>query len=197
MRQKEPDGIGKHRRADEPFVTGYLIDSVLYRPNIPQEHEKLLIDEIYALKNLFETNKVPCRFDLGTSIPRAATSISRLFAKREAGTDEIKMAFEHLEDMITLTNDLYSTKYPRSAMMTREPRDRKLYLFIIKMDNVDVYLPEELIIQNLNKIPMSIDQYRESFSRLNEEGLLIKNSKGEIRALEPTDEQLNYYKKYD
>jgi hypothetical protein len=183
----ETKSTGWYRESQEcyePFIIAYLIDSILYRPEILPEHENFLIEKIYELMNLHKINNIPCRFDLGGSLQRAAASISRLFAERDAGRNEIKLAFDLLEDMITTTSRLYSTRYPPQSTLELESSDWKLHFFISNGFGKDIWIPEILVINELGKISITLDQYHESFRRLNICGLIIKNSKGDIRLLE-------------
>lgn len=185
--------LGRYREAQEsyePFVTAYMIDSVLFRPVISSEHDDMIVNQIYALKNLSSLNSMPCRFDLGTSIPRLVTSISRLYAKHEAADREIKMAYNLLEDMIDQSNNLFASSYPTKSLLKLESTDRKSYLFIAKEYGTDTWIPETEITRNLKDIKMTLDQYHESFTRLNCQGLIIKNNKQQIRLLEPVNEYL-------
>lgn len=184
----------ENQESYEPFVTGYLIDSILIRPEILPEHENFMVGKIYEIKNLFENKDIPCRFDRCGSLLRLAMSISRLYAKVDTGSNEIKGAFDLLEDRIDQINKLYSTKFPPRSTLCWESSDRKLYFLVAKNFGKDIWIPEIEVTNSLGEISMTLDQYHESFRRLNIAGLIIKNSKGEIRLLEPIEKYLKFFK---
>jgi hypothetical protein len=175
----------KNLEDDAPMVTGYLIDSLLFRPVLTPSLENKLVEKTYALQSLLSGNKAPCNIDIGTCIPRMAASIARMYTRTEPRNEDIDRAFNLIEDMVVQTGTLFSTKYPTTALFTLEPKDWRLYTFIAKEFGKDCWIPEIEVQVRLGEIRMTLDQYAESFTRLNQLGIVIQSSKKEIRLLEP------------
>jgi hypothetical protein len=171
-----------------PLMTSFLIDSLLFRPVLSPNIENKIVEKVYDLQRLLSTKKVPCKIDIGTCLPRIALAMSRLYSRTETSADDIDNAFNLFEDMVDQTNALFNTKYSRPGWFKRESTDRNLYIFIAKEFGTDRWIPEIEIIARLGDIPMTSEQYTDSFNRLNYEGMIIRDGKKEIRLLEPTDD---------
>ena len=169
----------------EPFVMSYLIDSILFKPEIPLTDDKILTDSTYAINHdIASAGYSPCNLDLGSILPKLSTAFSRLNSETVVKSDYIKTSEELWLDMYYESKKYYSTPFHVEELFRMSDHDRRLYVHLVDSFGIEQLTPESEFIASLKSIRMNQDQYDQSMEILNRFGLLIRYPNNIIKILD-------------
>lgn len=86
----------------KPMATAYILDALLYQPEIPVKYEKRIENAMYfVLDYVLDSDEIPCFLDIGSVIPKMATAFARLRYKRVATIKDLDEGKNHWANSIT------------------------------------------------------------------------------------------------
>ncbi len=154
-----------------PLVRAYMLQSLLLKPEIPEWCYRTMQEAIYELmEDVKGSGFLPCKLDLGTLIPRIATSIARLHVNTEVERDYFKNALDLWLDMYYRAVKLSSTPLEVSKLYRLDDNARKLYVELVELGAVDNYVSERIIRENTS-VPKWF--YSQALEELRNAGLVV------------------------
>jgi hypothetical protein len=169
----------------EPFIVSYLIDSLLFKPEISLTNDKILTDCTYEIsQDIAGAGYSPCNLDLGSILPKLSTAFSRLNSEITVKSEYIKSSEELWLDMYYESKKYYSTPFHVEELFKMGDQDRRLYVHLINSFGIEHLIPEKEFITSLNSIRMTSDQYDHSIEILNRFGLIIRYPNNIIKILD-------------
>jgi hypothetical protein len=158
-----------------PFVVSYLIDSLLFKPDIPLTHDKLLTDCTYEIRHdIASGGYSPCNLDLGSILPKMSMAFSRLNSEMEVKSNYIRSSEDLWLDMYYDAKKYYSTPFYVEDLFKMSDDERRLYVHLVNTFGIEHLTPEKEFINSLGAIRMSQDQYDQSIEILNRFGLVLR-----------------------
>jgi len=168
-----------------PFVVSYLLDSILFKPEIPLTQDKILTDCTYEISNdIASAGYAPCNLDLGSILPKMSMAFSRLNSEMEVESKSIKSVEDLWLDMYHDAKKHYSTPFYVEDLFKLSDTERRLYVHLVDVFGIEHLTAETEFINSLSSIRMSRDQYDESMEILNRFGLVIRYPKNIMKLLD-------------
>jgi hypothetical protein len=168
-----------------PFVVSYLVDSILFKPDIPITHDKILTDCTYEIRNdIASAGYSPCNLDLGSILPKMSMAFSRLNSEMVVKSNYIKSSEELWLDMYYDAQKHYATPFHLEELFKLGDVERKLYVHLVDVFGIEHRTSETEFINSLKSIRMSKDQYDESIEILNRFGLVIRYPNNILKLLD-------------
>jgi len=182
-----PIGSRLNMECISPIITGYLLDSLMIQPVIPESLESMILDISYDLINdIKEAGYIPYNQDFSSLIPRLSQSFARLQSHLMVGTQDIREVVNIWSDMVFEAHREMSTEHSVKQLYTLGGHSKKLYLDLLDIIGADNKM---LITELIKLIKLDPDSLKESIEELNRCGLIIITPKKEIRVLEFKSEE--------
>ncbi len=168
-----------------PMVRGYLLDSLMIQPQIPENLSSHITEKVYEVINdVKSSGSIPYFQNLGTSIPKLTLSFSRLNTRITTGKNDINEVVDLWADMFYRAKKMVSTQHEVSRLYNRlDDKARRLYIDLIDMFDYDVSV-------KIAEIPKIISTFRrpsdydDAIEILCNNGLLLKPNNTTIRILD-------------
>ena len=115
-----------------PMVRGYLLDSLMIQPQIPENLSAHITEKVYEVINdVKSSGYIPYFQNLGTSIPKLTLSFSRLNTRITTGKNDINEVVDLWADMFYRAKKMVSTQHEVSRLYNRlDDKARRLYTLI-------------------------------------------------------------------
>lgn len=154
-----------------PLVRAYMLQALLLTPEIPDWCHRIMRECAYELiDDVKRSGFLPCKLDLGSLVPRIASSIARLNANAKVKKDYFKECLELWSNLYYRAIKLTSTPLKVSEIYRLSDDARKLYVELVEMGAVDNYVPEKLVLENTSVSKWSYDL---ALEELRNNGLVI------------------------
>ena len=175
-----------------PMVRGYLLDSLMIQPQIPENLSAHITEKVYdVINDVKSSGSIPYFQNLGTSIPKLTLAFSRLNTRITAGKNDINEVVDLWGDMFYRAKKIVSTQHEVSRLYDRlDDNARRLYIDLIDIFDYDVPV-------NITEIPnilstfKRLTDYGDAIEILCNNGLLLKPNNSTIRILNFEKKKIN------
>lgn len=131
-----------------PLARAFMIDALLFQPEIPEVMQKKMENTIYDLiSNIVSNNSISHTPDIGSIIPKLTTSYARLDFKLNSTSNDLNEGKELWESLMgeTETNSSNSRKLDTSKLLELNYDEEMLYMDIINLKDIGIDLTFENI----------------------------------------------------
>ncbi len=165
-----------------PMIRSYIIDSLLYQPEIPAKLDSDITNCVYELVDKFKKDGyVPYNQDLGSVIPKLSSSISRLNFNEMTTKEDINNSFVLWSEMFEHSKKIVSTQLPISKLIRLSDNAKKLYIDINDAFGTDELINKVYIMKISNLYDWEIE---DAIRELNLSGAIIRPNNNHIKLLE-------------
>ena len=167
-----------------PLVTGFILDSLILRPEIPPSLESYVTDTFYTVVEEFKgSGWVPYKQDFSSLVPRLSRSFARYHAHLKLSKKDVNQAVDLWSDMYYRARKVVSTQYEVSRLYRLDDRSRKLYLNLVELFGLETSVPLRDVRSHITSFKNEGD-FDEALDTLNRHGLLIKPGHDRIKILD-------------
>jgi len=172
-------GIQKQDLEDnQKFITAYLLDSLMLKPEPLKSVEKAVTDAVYAISDDYRRSGiVPYRQNLGDAIPTLSAAITRLNLVSETTK-------EHVTEVLDLWREMHRKARYRmgdSLSISRyneriSDNARRLYTEVYETFGKEYWVPTQDVL-TLTSLKNDID-FKHALDELVEQGLALRDRRG-------------------
>jgi len=167
-----------------PFITGFVLDSLLLEPEMPEGLEKNIMDAVHEVMNDFKgSGFVPYKQDFSDLIPKLGLSIARFHSHGKLTSQDIQRVVELWTDMFYKAKRVVSTQHEVSRLYRLDDNSRKLYLSLLDAFTLESPVPITEI-RSLSRLFRNSDDLDKALHNLNLQGLIIITNQNSIRILD-------------
>lgn len=152
-----------------PIAKAYILDSLLYEPEVPNILDRYITDCTYKLKDeLMKCGSIPYTQHLGSAIPKLGLSFARLNFKQKTSKDNITEGVNLWYDMFKTAKKMSSMQLSPKELYKLTENARKLYITLNDVFGIDVKIHKKDININLSEWDME-----QALQELNLKGALF------------------------
>jgi len=167
-----------------PMVTGFILDSLMIRPEMPQSLESYVTDTFHTVVEEFKgSGWVPYKQDFSSLVPRLSRSFARYHAHLKLSKKDVNQAVDLWSDMYYRAKKVVSTQYEVSRLYRLDDKSRKLYLDLVDSFGLEIPIPLREVRSQITSFRNEGD-FDEALDTLNRYGLLIKPGHDRIKILD-------------
>jgi len=126
----------------QPFITSYILDALLIKPDPMSTVEKTITDAIYTIREEYKrTGYSPYKQNLGDAVPKLTSSIARLQRASKATQSDVRDVVELWLDMHSKANRIYTSPLKVSKRYDLLDTARKLYVELHDIYGLEFWIP--------------------------------------------------------
>ncbi len=153
-----------------PIVKAYILDALLYEPEVPKKLESYTTDCVYRIiDEIKKSGRIPYSQNLGSAVPKLSLSFARLNFKTETTKDNITEGVDLWFEMFRNAKRMASTQFSPNDLYKLTENARMLYIDLNDAFGMDVKIHKEDIKKNTNLPEWDLDQ---ALQELNIKGAL-------------------------
>lgn len=134
-----------------PMVRAYMLDALLFQPEIPQKLDSYVTDCVYNLiDDIKKSGSIPYNQHLGSAIPKLSSSFARLNFQIETTKDDIIKCVDLWSDMFFYAKKAASTQLTTQELYKLSGNARKLYIDLNENFGIDILVDRECVKENSN-----------------------------------------------
>jgi len=169
----QKDDIEDNRK----FITAYLIDSLMIKPNPMETVVKQVTDAVYEIRDEYLRSGIsPYRQNLGDAIPKLSASIARLHLDAEVKPDYVKKVIDLWKEMHRRVRYRMGDSLSISKYYEFSDNTRKLYAELHDIYGKEYPIPMQEVI-NVTSLKNDTD-FNHALNELVERGFALRDRKG-------------------
>lgn len=162
---------------NKKFVTGYLIDSLMLKPDPIKTVEKAVKEAVYEISEEYlKSGILSYRQNLGDAIPTLSASITRLHLDPETKSKHVKEVLELWKEMHRKVKYRMGDSLPVSKYYDLSDNARKLYTELYDTFGKEYWIPIQEALK-ITSLKYDID-FTYALNELVEHGLAIRDRRG-------------------
>jgi len=162
---------------NEKFITAYLIDSLMLKPDPLKTVEKAVTEAVYEITDEYlRSGVLPYRQNLGDAIPTLSASITRLHLESETKSNRVKEVLDLWKEMHRKVKYRMGDSLPVSKFYDLSDNARKLYAELYDTFGKEYWIPMQEVIKSTS-LKNDID-FTHALNELVERGLAIRDRRG-------------------
>ena len=159
------------------FITAYLIDSLMIKPNLMETVTKQVTDAVYEIRDEYLRSGIsPYRQNLGDAIPKLSASIARLHLDAEVKPDYVKKVIKLWKEMHRRVRYRMGDSLSISKYYDFSDNTRKLYTELHDVFGKEYPIPMQEVIK-MTSLKNDID-FTHALNELVERGFAIRDRRG-------------------
>ncbi len=168
MENVEPRPVSKHQvdiRYELPMARAYILDALLYKPDIPKEFDSYITDCVYNIVDeVKKSGRIPYSQNLGSAVPKLSLSFARLNFAQEITKENITEGVDLWFEMFKNAKRIASTPLSPNDLYKLTNNARKLYIDLNDVFGTDVKINEEDIKKNIKLSELDLEQALQELS---------------------------------
>jgi hypothetical protein len=169
----QKDDIEDNRK----FITAYLIDSLMIKPNPMETVVRQVTDAVYEIRDEYLRSGIsPYRQNLGDAIPKLSASIARLHLDAEVKPDYVKKVIKLWKEMHRRVRYRMGDSLSISKYYEFSDNTRKLYTELHDIYGKEYPIPMQEVIK-FTSLKNEMD-FNHSVNELVERGFAIRDRRG-------------------
>ncbi|WP_407282324.1 hypothetical protein V7O61_06820 [Methanolobus sp. WCC1] len=167
---------------DVPLMRGFLINSLLIEPEIPDTLEKKVTDALYAIDWEYKKSKeVAYKQDLGSAIPRLCRSIARLERGDTVDNKNVNEIVDLWVDMHRKAQKIGATRSLNTKIADISVRGRVLFRKLEDVYGFDTFFDVK---EAQKEITLSQIDFEDVFKELRINGYIYRSNKGLFKLID-------------
>lgn len=159
------------------FITAYLLDSLMIKPDPLKTVEKSVTDAVYEISDEYLRSGIsPYRQNLGDAIPTLSASITRLHLDPETKPNHVKEVLDLWKEMHRKVKYRMGDSLPVSKYFDLSDNARKLYTELNDTYGKEYWIPIQDVVR-ITSLKNDID-FTHALNELVEHGLAIRDQRG-------------------
>lgn len=127
-----------------PMVRSYILDALLYQPEIPRKLDSYVTNCVYSLVDeIKKSGRMPYTQNLGSAIPKLSLSFARLNFKTETTKENITEGVDLWSEMFKHAKKMASTQLNPHDLYKLSENARKTYIDLHEIFGIDVPIDKE------------------------------------------------------
>ncbi|MEN6291605.1 MAG: hypothetical protein ABFD07_06265 [Methanobacterium sp.] len=177
-----PSYIQQDHEDNKNFVTGYLLDSLMLKPDPLHTVEKAVTDAVYEISDAYSRSGIsPYRQNLGDAIPTLSASITRLHLDSETKSTHVKEVVDLWKEMQKKVKFRMGDSLPVARFYNLSDNARKLYTELNDTFGKEFWIPMQEVL-TITSLKNNTD-FIHALNELVEQGLAIRDRRG-VKILE-------------
>ena len=164
-----------------PMIRSYILDALLYQPEIPKKLDSYVTDCVYSLiEDVKKSGRIPYSQNLGSAIPKLSLSFARLNFETELTKTDIIECVDLWSEMFKRAKKISSTQLNPNDFYKLSENARKIYIELHEIFGIDVVIDKE----DLKKV-LKIPEWdlEETLQELNLKGAIFSPDNEHIKIL--------------
>jgi len=129
-------------REEQPFITSYILDALIIKPDPMSTVEKTITDAVHTIREEYKrTGYSPYKQNLGGAVPKLTSSLARLQRASKATQSDVEDAVELWLDMHSKANKIYSSPLKVAKRYDLLDTARKLYVELHDIYGLEFWIP--------------------------------------------------------
>lgn len=162
MKNIEPRPVSNYLediKFELPVVRGFILDALLYEPDVPKKLESYTTDCVYKIiDEIKKSGRIPYSQDLGSAVPKLSLSFARLNYNLETTKENITEGVDLWFEMFKNAKKMESTQFSPNDLYKLNENSRMLYINLNDAFGLDVKINKEDIKKNTKLSEWDLDQ---------------------------------------